>query len=82
VLFPRGAVLSVSVSHSPNTPASGFAELSVVRLVHPVKEGRRTLPAGAAGTVVHAYSDGIGYEVEFARPFHAIVTLEANNLTV
>jgi hypothetical protein len=53
-----------------------------VRLVRPVKEGRRTLPAGTAGTVVLAYSDGIGYEVEFDYPFHAIVTLEANDLTV
>ena len=81
-LFSRGAALSVSLSHSSDTPASGFTELSVVRLVHPVKEGRRTLPAGAAGTVVHAYSDGVGYEVEFSSPFHAIVTLEAGDLTV
>lgn len=81
-LFPRGAVLSVSVSHASNAPASSFAELSVVRLVHPVKEGRRTIPAGALGTIVHAYSDGVGYEVEFSSPFHAIVTLEAGDLTV
>lgn len=53
-----------------------------MRLVHPVKEGRRTIPAGAVGTIVHAYSDGVGYEVEFAQPFQAIVTLEASDLTV
>jgi hypothetical protein len=31
--------------------------------------------------VVAAYGDGLGYEVEFERPFHAVVTLEAGDLT-
>ncbi len=58
----------------------GFAELSVVALTHAVDVAGRSLPAGARGTVVAAYSDGIGYEVEFERPFHAVVTLEAGDL--
>jgi len=41
----------------------------------------RTLPAGTKGTVVAAYSDGVGYEVEVFEPFHAVVTLEAGDLT-
>ncbi|WP_158258383.1 hypothetical protein [Rhodopila globiformis] len=40
----------------------------------------RLLPKRARGTVVAAYGDGIGYEVEFETPFHAVVTLEAGNL--
>ena len=32
------------------------------------------------GTVVAAYADGFGYEVEFERPFHAVVTLEVGDL--
>jgi len=34
------------------------------------------------GTVVAAYSDGMGYEVEFENPFHAVVTLEACDLAI
>jgi hypothetical protein len=29
---------------------------------------------------VAAYDDGVGYEVEFETPFHAVVTLEARDL--
>lgn len=58
-----------------------FAELSVVTLVHPVAVGDRALPAGALGAVVAVYADGLGYEVEFEAPFHAVVTLDAADLT-
>ena len=70
-----------------NTPSqagsriAGFAELSVVALTHTVDVEGRSLPVGAQGTVVAAYEDGLGYEVEFERPFHAVVTLEAGDLT-
>jgi len=58
-----------------------FAELSVVFMRHPVDVGGRLLPTGAKGTVVAAYADGLGYEVEVFEPFHAVVTLEASDLT-
>lgn len=61
-------------------PIPRFAELSVVALQKPVEVNGRLLPAGTRGTVVAAYTDGIGYEVEFFEPFHAVVTLEANDL--
>jgi hypothetical protein len=57
-----------------------FAELSVVFMRHPVDVGGRSLPSGTKGTVVAAYADGIGYEVEVFEPFHAVVTLEASDL--
>ena len=63
-----------------NLPPRAFAELSVVRLVRavPVEDGK--MPAGSAGTIIYAYNDGVGYEVEFERPFHAVVTLEGSDL--
>jgi hypothetical protein len=61
--------------------APHFAELSVVALKNPVDVKGRCLPAGTRGTVVAAYRDGIGYEVEFFEPFHAVATLEANDLS-
>ncbi len=57
-----------------------FAELSVVALARSVDIEGRSLPKGSEGTVVAAYRDGIGYEVEFERPFQAVVTLEAADL--
>jgi hypothetical protein len=57
-----------------------FAELSVVSIRRPVDVGGRLLPTGAKGTVVAAYADGLGYEVEVFEPFHAVVTLEASDL--
>ena len=61
--------------------APHFAELSVAALKNPVDVKGRSLPAGTRGTAVAAYRDGIGYEVECFEPFHAGVTLEANDLS-
>ena len=57
-----------------------FEELSVVSLRHPVDVEGRLLPAGARGTVVAAYGDGVGYELEVFEPFHAVVTVSAGDL--
>lgn len=57
-----------------------FSELSVVSLRHSVGVDGRTLPAGTKGTVVAAYRDGVGSEVEVFEPFHAVMTLEATDL--
>lgn len=61
--------------------APEFEELSVVPLRREVDVEGRPLPAGTKGTVVAAYSDGVGYEVEFFAQFHAVVTVEASDLT-
>ncbi len=68
---------------SPKEEATdpSFAELSVVALTHAVEIEGQSLPEGTLGTVVAAYGDGVGYEVEFERPFHAVVTLQAGDLT-
>jgi hypothetical protein len=58
-----------------------FAELSMVSTRHPIDVDGKTLPAGTRGTVVAAYSDGIGYEIEVFSRFHAVVTLEVGDLT-
>lgn len=65
---------------SPAAPVRRFAELSVVALTHTVEVGGQWLPSGSKGTVVAAYADGVGYEVEFEQPFHAVVTLSAGDL--
>jgi len=64
----------------PLVPGRRFAELSVVALTHAVEAGGQWLPSGSRGTVVAAYADGVGYEVEFEQPFHAVVTLSAGDL--
>lgn len=52
-------------------------EFDLVRLRTPLREDEVELPAGSVGTVVHVYANGRGYEVEFQRPLHAVVTVEA-----
>jgi type I restriction enzyme R subunit len=57
-----------------------IGELSRVALRVPRRVGGQDLPAGSVGTVVYAYEQAPAYEVEFLRPFHAIVTLERSEL--
>ena len=71
----------IAPSRKDETTETGFAELSVVALTRAVEVEGQSLPEGALGTVVAAYGDGVGYEVEFERPFHAVVTLQAGDLT-
>jgi hypothetical protein len=49
--------------------------LSVVRLTHSFEHDARKLPEGTVGTVVHAWSDGAHYAVEFTRPFSCAESL-------
>ena len=77
-------VMSFSAKPSPQPNPSAprrFAELSVVTLTRVVQAEEGLLPAGFQGAVVAVYQDGRGYEAEFERPFHAVVTLEAGDLT-
>lgn len=50
-------------------------ELSRVALRAERRLGEQRFPAGSRGTVVGAYLDGEGLEVEFIQPFHAVLTL-------
>jgi hypothetical protein len=59
---------------------SSIPELSMVALTHPHECEGRTLPEGATGAVVFAYRDGVGYDIEFAEPFHCIVTVERDDI--
>ena len=65
---------SVALRESPEPAIRHFAELSAVALNHAVAVDGRMLAKGSLGTVVAAYHDGVGYEVEFEHPFHAVVT--------
>ncbi len=71
----------IGPTRKEETAEPSFAELSMVALTRAVEVEGRSLPKGTLGTVVAAYGDGVGYEVEFERPFHAVVTLQAGDLT-
>ena len=60
--------------------ARSIPELSVVALRHSQECGGKVLPEGAEGAVVYAYGDGVGYEVEFEKPFHCVVTVERDDI--
>jgi hypothetical protein len=57
-----------------------IAELSTVSLRHAHECEGRVLPEGATGAVVYAYRDGAGYEVEFEKPFHCVVTVGRDDI--
>ena len=67
-------------SEMDTEPHDGFPELSVVSLIHALTAETIELPAGARGTVVHVYGNGLAYEIEFFDPEHALVTVEASSL--
>ncbi len=54
--------------------------LAVVTLSRPIVADGVELPAGAIGTVVHAYPGGLAYEVEFQSPRHALATVELGDI--
>jgi hypothetical protein len=57
-----------------------ISELSVVMLTHTVEHKARELPEGATGTVVHAWSDGEHYAVEFTEPFQCVVSVARRDI--
>jgi hypothetical protein len=61
---------------------SAIAELSRVVLRVPKRIGSQDLPAGSKGTIVYLYENASAYEVEFLKPFHAVLTLERSELDV
>lgn len=75
------SLIPIDPSRKVEATKPSFAELSVVALTHAIEFEGQSLPEGALGTVVAAYGDGVGYEVEFEHPFHAVVTLQAGDLT-
>ena len=66
------------VTESVAAEARPVAELSIVKLRSPVETKQGTVPIGSTGTVVHAYSDGQAYIIEFYEPIHAVATVEAD----
>ena len=76
-------VMMRSMESEPRTETAGrtYPELSIVSLVRDVSTDDGVLPVGTSGTVVAAYRAGNGFEVEFDKPFHAVVTLNGADLT-
>lgn len=63
--------------------AAAIRELSRVALnAEHETEGGEVLPAGSEGTIVGTWARGAAYEVEFTKPFAALVTLEPSQFAV
>ncbi len=59
----------------------GFDELDDVRLTEGVEVSPiGFLPAGTRGTIMAVHGNGEAYDVEFAEPFHALLSLEADKV--
>jgi Domain of unknown function (DUF4926) len=65
--------------HTAERPRS-IPELSIVSLKRSRECEGKVLPEGTTGAVVYAYRDGAGYEVEFAEPFHCVLTVGADDI--
>ncbi len=55
-------------------------ELDIVRLLAEVTLDEGRLPIGTLGTAVYRHQNGEAFEVEFLAPFHALLTLRANEV--
>jgi hypothetical protein len=54
---------------------AAIPELSVVTLTRSLEHKARGLAKGSVGTVVHVWSDGEHYAVEFTEPFPCVLSL-------
>lgn len=62
---------------------AAIRELSRVALTAPRKtDDGRVLPKGSEGTIVGTWARGEAYEVEFTKPFAALVTVEPEHFRV
>jgi|GEM_PF-2551804 len=57
-----------------------YTDLSRVTLEHAIASEDGLLPAGASGTVVHAYPAALAYEVEFTTPFHTVAIVGVDDI--
>lgn len=64
----------------PPARARAFTELERVTLGRPVESEDGLVPAGTSGTIMHVYSEGSAYEVEFTEPFSTVATVKADEI--
>jgi hypothetical protein len=55
-------------------------ELSSVVAASEIHDSGKTVPKGAEGAIVFVHDGGIGYEVEFIKPIHAVVSASRQEL--
>jgi hypothetical protein len=75
--FASESPLSKVTQKAP-AQARPVEEMSILKLRSSVETKQGTIPVGTTGTVVHAYSDGQAYIIEFYEPFHAVATVAAD----
>lgn len=62
---------------------AAIRELSRIALTSPQEiENGQVLPARSEGTIVGTWARGAAYEVEFTRPYAALITLQPNQFEV
>lgn len=61
-------------------PTGPFKDLDAVRLGRSLETDDGLMPAGSEGTVVGVWRAGAAYEVEFSEPFHAVETVNVEDL--
>jgi hypothetical protein len=62
-------------SSASRTPAGEFAELDLVRLRFDTADDDVIFPENSLGTIVYVHENGAAFEVEFAKPVPAVLTL-------
>lgn len=63
--------------------SASIRELSRVALTAPYEtEDGSVLPEGSEGTIVGTWARGAAYEVEFTKPFAALVTVEPEHFRI
>ena len=50
-------------------------EFSLVKAISEIREGDKSVPVGATGTIVDVLLGGIGYQVEFTEPKHLVISV-------
>lgn len=71
----------MSIAPAAAHPIADLAEFAPVVLTREVRAGGAVFPAGTTGVIVHRHRDGVGFEVEVARPVFRVITLTADDLT-
>jgi hypothetical protein len=74
--------MALGFQRTPERPArTAIRVLDRVRLREAMDAEGYQFPAGAEGTAVLAHRGGEAFEVEFTRPFHAVVGIPTQKLS-
>lgn len=61
-------------------PLAAIPELTLVALTRAIVHEARTWPRGCTGTVVHSWSDGEHYAIEFTLPIRCVLSVARSDI--